>query len=54
MKAGQCNLIIGTSGSGKTVFMKCLVGLFKPDSGDIFYGGDNFTQMNVDAKKRSS
>ena len=32
MKAGQCNLIIGSSGSGKTVLMKCMVGLFTPDS----------------------
>ena len=30
---GKCNLIIGASGSGKTVFMKCIVGLFKPDQG---------------------
>ena len=30
MDAGKCNLIIGASGSGKTVFMKCLVGLFQP------------------------
>lgn len=51
MKAGHCNLIIGSSGSGKTVFMKCLVGLFKPDSGDIFFGGENFTQMSVEQKK---
>jgi phospholipid/cholesterol/gamma-HCH transport system ATP-binding protein len=51
MKAGQCNLIIGSSGSGKTVFMKCLVGLFTPDSGDILYGGENFTQMSVEEKK---
>ncbi len=51
MKAGQCNLIIGSSGSGKTVFMKCLVGLFRPDSGDILYSGQNFTQMNVDERK---
>ena len=34
-KTGKCNLIIGTSGSGKTVMMKCLVGLFEPDSGEI-------------------
>jgi len=33
MKAGQCNLIIGASGSGKTVLMKCIVGLFVPDAG---------------------
>ncbi len=46
MKAGQCNLIIGTSGSGKTVLMKCMVGLFKPDSGEVLYGGESFTKMN--------
>jgi len=45
MKAGQCNLIIGTSGSGKTVLMKCMVGLFEPDEGDILYSGENFTNM---------
>src|ERR1043165_2054161 len=46
MKAGQCNLIIGTSGSGKTVLMKCMVGLFEPDNGSVLYSGENFTQMN--------
>ncbi len=51
MKAGQCNLIIGSSGSGKTVLMKCLVGLFAPDSGDILYSNENFTKMNVVEKK---
>ncbi|MDB5206215.1 MAG: ATP-binding cassette protein [Flavisolibacter sp.] len=48
---GQCNLIIGSSGSGKTVLMKCLVGLFQPDSGHILYGGEDFTAMNTDARK---
>ena len=51
MEPGQCNLIIGSSGSGKTVFMKCLVGLFQPDSGNILYNGQNFTQMSVEQKK---
>jgi phospholipid/cholesterol/gamma-HCH transport system ATP-binding protein len=51
MKPGQCNLIIGASGSGKTVFMKCLVGLFHPDSGDVIYDGQNFTRMTVEQKK---
>ena len=51
MNSGQCNLIIGASGSGKTVFMKCLVGLFEPDSGEILYSGENFTNMNIDQKK---
>lgn len=51
MEPGKCNLIIGASGSGKTVFMKCLVGLFKPDSGNIFYDGQDFTQMTIEQKK---
>jgi len=51
MHPGQCNLIIGSSGSGKTVLMKCLVGLFKPDAGDIIYGGHSFTQMTNDERK---
>lgn len=51
MEPGKCNLIIGASGSGKTVFMKCMVGLFQPDSGEILYDGQNFTNMNVDQKK---
>jgi phospholipid/cholesterol/gamma-HCH transport system ATP-binding protein len=48
---GKCNLIIGASGSGKTVFMKCLVGLFQPDSGDILYDGQNFSRMDANEKK---
>jgi phospholipid/cholesterol/gamma-HCH transport system ATP-binding protein len=52
MRPGQCNLIIGASGSGKTVFMKCLVGLFQPDAGEVLYNGQNFTRMNVDQKKQ--
>jgi phospholipid/cholesterol/gamma-HCH transport system ATP-binding protein len=50
MKAGQCNLIIGTSGSGKTVLMKCMVGLFDPDEGHVLYSGNNFTAMKRDDK----
>jgi phospholipid/cholesterol/gamma-HCH transport system ATP-binding protein len=46
MKAGQCNLIIGSSGSGKTVLMKCMVGLFYPDHGEVLYSGKNFTRMS--------
>lgn len=51
MNPGQCNLIIGTSGSGKTVLMKCLVGLFQPNSGEILYHGKDFTKMSVEEKK---
>ncbi len=50
MKAGQCNLIIGSSGSGKTVLMKCMVGLFAPDNGEVLYSGKNFTGMNPEEK----
>ena len=50
-EAGKSNLIIGTSGSGKTVFMKCLVGLFEPTSGHIYYGDTDFTQLKHKEKK---
>src|ERR1043166_317767 len=46
MKTGQCNLIIGASGSGKTVLMKCIVGLLEPDKGEVLYNGQNFTRMD--------
>jgi phospholipid/cholesterol/gamma-HCH transport system ATP-binding protein len=48
---GKCNLIIGTSGSGKTVLMKCIVGLFEPDEGIIDYDGQDFTAMNTQERK---
>jgi len=50
MKPGQCNLIIGTSGSGKTVLMKCVVGLLRPDHGEVIYDGKNFTNMKPEEK----
>jgi phospholipid/cholesterol/gamma-HCH transport system ATP-binding protein len=51
MQTGLCNLIIGTSGSGKTVLQKCLVGLFEPDEGEISYDGHSFTEMSTDERK---
>ncbi len=51
METGKTNLIIGTSGSGKTVLQKCLVGLFEPDAGEIIYDGTSFTQMSEDDRK---
>lgn len=39
---GQTNLIIGQSGSGKTVFLKCLLGLFRPEKGQIIYDGNAY------------
>ena len=44
-EAGKTNLIIGQSGSGKTVLMKCIVGLFEPTSGHIYYHGRDFMAM---------
>src|SRR5581483_8872050 len=51
MEAGKCNLIIGTSGSGKTVFMKCMVGLLIPDEGEICYNNRNFITLEDEQKK---
>ena len=42
---GKVNLIIGQSGSGKTVLVKNLVGLFKPENGEILYDGRDITKM---------
>ena len=47
MLPGKTNLIIGTSGSGKTVLMKCMVGLLKPDAGQILYEGKDLTSLNA-------
>jgi phospholipid/cholesterol/gamma-HCH transport system ATP-binding protein len=51
MEAGKCNLIIGTSGSGKTVLTKCMVGLFEPDAGEILYDGVDMMKMEDDQRK---
>lgn len=48
---GQTNLIIGQSGAGKTVFLKCLLGLFRPDSGKILYDGEPYSSLS-DEKQR--
>ena len=45
MLDGQCNMIIGQSGSGKTVLMKSIIGLHTIDSGRIEYDGRNLPQM---------
>ena len=50
-ETGKCNMIIGKSGSGKTVLLKCLIGLLEPDSGDIFYGDQGLSGMNYAQKK---
>lgn len=50
-ESGKTNLIIGLSGSGKTVLMKCLVGLLNIDSGEILYNGRNFQNIKLEDKK---
>lgn len=49
--SGKCNLIIGTSGSGKTVLTKCMVGLFQPDFGEIIYDGEDMLKMQNEGRK---
>lgn len=48
---GKTNLIIGQSGSGKTVLMKCLVGLHEVDKGQILFDGRDFSAMNFNERK---
>ena len=48
---GKTSLIIGQSGSGKTVLMKCIVGLFTPEQGEVLYDGRNLISMNKKEKQ---
>lgn len=47
---GKTNLIIGQSGSGKTVFLKCLLGLFQTDSGKILFENKAISEMTVNER----
>ena len=49
---GKTNLIIGQSGSGKTVLMKSLVGLLRPEEGSILFDGRNLLDMNREEVKK--
>ena len=51
METGKTNLIIGTSGSGKTVLQKCMVGLFEVDSGGILFDGKDLATMHQEERK---
>jgi phospholipid/cholesterol/gamma-HCH transport system ATP-binding protein len=48
---GKTNLIIGQSGSGKTVFMKCLLGLISPDKGTISYEGRVYSELSPEEQR---
>ncbi|TLP78786.1 ABC transporter ATP-binding protein [Maribacter sp. ACAM166] len=48
---GKTNLIIGQSGSGKTVFLKCLLGLFSPEEGNIAYDGKKYSELSDNEKR---
>ncbi len=50
-KPGDTSLIIGGSGTGKSVLLKCMIGLVKPDSGEVLYDGRNFLTGNIDDQK---
>ena len=49
-ESGKCNMIIGASGSGKTVLLKNLIGLMEPDSGEISYGDRKMSEMDYKEK----
>lgn len=51
LNRGKTNLIIGASGSGKSVLTKCIVGLHEVNSGQILYDGRDITQMNFNERK---
>lgn len=48
---GKVNLIIGQSGHGKSVLTKCIVGLHKPEQGQVLFNGRDFVQMDANNKK---
>ncbi|RIV27707.1 ABC transporter ATP-binding protein [Fibrisoma montanum] len=50
-RPGQTSLIIGGSGTGKSVLLKCMIGLVKPDSGEVLYDGRNFLADNEEEQK---
>ena len=50
-KPGICNLIIGASGSGKTVLVKCIVDLIHADSGSVFFGALELDNMTPEQRK---
>lgn len=50
-KQGETSLIIGGSGTGKSVLLKCMIGLIKPDQGEVLYDGRDFLTSNTEEQK---
>lgn len=50
-RPGDTSLIIGSSGTGKSVLLKCMIGLVQPDSGEVLYNGRNFLTSNINEQK---
>ncbi|MBD2702509.1 ATP-binding cassette domain-containing protein [Spirosoma sp. BT702] len=48
---GKTTLVIGTSGTGKSVLLKCMIGLVKPDKGEVLYDGRNFLTGDLEDQK---
>ncbi|RAK69602.1 ABC transporter ATP-binding protein [Hymenobacter edaphi] len=50
-ETGKCNLVLGGSGTGKSVLLKCIVGLLKPDIGSITFDGTVFTNNKIEIRQ---
>ncbi len=50
-QTGQTSLIIGRSGAGKSVLLKCMVGLFEPDEGSIYYNDKHFGDLDEQERR---
>ena len=51
LETGKCNLLLGGSGTGKSVLLSCIVGLQKPDIGSITFDGTTYTNAKVDIRQ---
>ena len=51
-ETGKVNLVIGQSGSGKTVFLKSLLNVYQPTSGEILFDGRDINKMSRDEKQQ--
>ena len=50
-ETGKCNLLLGGSGTGKSVLLQCIVGLMKPDMGSITFDGTVYTNSKIDIRQ---